>query len=186
MDRTARNMERYRRLMKVSDAARSANSFGLFQTGNSLERMQRELAHFPTLPDRARARKAERIIEHAEKAEERLEDEHSDVGLAQHVKGRSRRGLIVACGLFAAQLMTAAVAAFKPWLTPEILEKYHPTTLAGAVIFALAVFPARDFLFAYRFEKLKEKIGVVLEEIKADMRKERDGPGKKIAPGENA
>jgi len=170
----ARNMERYRRLMRVSDAVRSANTFGLFRTGNGLERIQRELAHFPTLPEGVRANKAERIIEHVEKAEARLMDEHSDVGIAHNVKGRARRGLIMSCALLAAQLATAAIAAFKPWLTPEILEKYHPTTLAGIAILALAAFPIRDFLYAYRFEKTKERICRVLQEVKNDMREERD------------
>jgi len=174
MERTARTKERYLRLMKVSDAARSANSFGLFRTGNGLERIQRELAHFPTLPDKIRPQRAERIIEHVEKAEARLEDEHSDVGLAHNVKGRSRRGLVASCVLFAAQVATAFVTVLKPWFTPDILEKYHPTSIAGLAILALAAFPIRDFLFVYRFEKVKEKTGTVLEEIKADMRKERD------------
>jgi hypothetical protein len=177
MNRLAQNSLRYQRLMRVSEAVQGANTFGLFRTGNSLERLQRELSHFPTLPEGMRAKRAQRIIGHAEKAESRLEDEHADVSLAQHVKGRSRRGLIVACVLFAAQVATAFVTVFKPWLTPEIIDKYHPTTIAGMAIFALAIIPARDFLFVYRFEKLKEKIGTVLEEIKADMRKERDKPG---------
>jgi predicted transcriptional regulator len=167
-------MERYRRLMKVSDAVRSANSFGLFRTGNGLERIQRELAHFPTIPEGVRAQKAGRIIEHVEKIEARLEDEHSDVSLAQNVKGRSRRGLVVSCALLAAQIATAVVTVLKPWFTPEIIEKYHPTTIAGLAILALAAFPIRDFLFAYRFEKLKERIGGVLQEVKHDMRKELD------------
>jgi hypothetical protein len=174
MDRTARNVDRYRRLMKVSDAARSANSFGLFRTGNGLERIQRELARFQAIPEKLRAGKAERIIAHVEKTEARLEDEHSDVGLAHNVKWRSRRGLIASCALFAAQVATAFVTVLKPWFTPDFLEKYHPTSIAGLAILALAAFPIRDFLFVYRFEKLKERTGAVLEEIKADMRVERD------------
>ena len=174
MDRMARNMERYRRLMRVSDAVQSAKKFYLFRTGNCLERIQRELAHFPTLPEGVRATKAERILERVEKTEARLTDEHSDVGIAHNVKGRARRGVVVSCMLLAAQLATAAVAAFKPWFTPDFLERYHPTTLAGIAILALAAFPIRDFLYAYRFEKTKERIGLVLQEVKNDMREERD------------
>ncbi len=167
----------YRLLSKVSGAAHTANTFGLFRTGNGLERLQRDLARFPALSEEARHNKAKNIIGHAVHVETVLEDEHSDVSIAGDVAGKGRRALIASCSLFAAQLCTLAVAALKPWLTPEILEEYHPTTIAGAVILALAIIPARSFLSVYRFGKAKETIGIALQDVKATMREERDKAG---------
>lgn len=179
MERKALGAQRYGRLMKVSEAARDANSFGLFLTGNRLEGLQHEMTRFQAAPERLKAGRAERVIKRAERAEEKLEDEHTDVGLAHNVKWRARRGLITACALFAAQLATAAVTVLKPWFTPDFLEKYHPTTIVGAVILALAAFPVRDFIFVHRFERLKERVGAVLEDVKADMGFERDSRAEK-------
>jgi hypothetical protein len=169
----------HERLMRVGELARSANSFGLFRTGNRLEGIQRQLAHFPALREERKAHKAQAIIRNAERAEAVLEDEHEDVALANRRQMRGRRGLIVSCALFAAMAADLAVLLTKPFFTPDFVEKYQPTSIAAAALLALAAFPVRDFVFVFRYDALKENVLSGLEGVKDRMREERDRAGKR-------
>lgn len=158
-------------LARLGDVHRNADKFQLFRTAQDVSRIQRELIRFKDSEEDESPERARRLITRIERAQTRAETEHEDVALSNNSAWRSRRGLIAACGLFAAQLTNLVILLVKPeTLTemPDILRD-HVNTLAGWVILALASFPIRDFIFVYRFNRIKEDCEKVLTDLKKEL-----------------
>ncbi len=157
-------------LASLEQAHREADRAQLFRTAEQLSRIKSEFIRFKDLGE-GRPQTARRLVGRIERADACLEEEHEDVGIANRYEQRSRRGLITVCALFGLQLANMASQILEPeafgWV-PDFLKGSVHQTLA-LVITALAAFPVRDFVFAYRFGKAKELASSALAGVKKEV-----------------
>ncbi len=157
-------------LARIGEAHLAADRSQLFRTGDELSHIRHDFMRFKDLGE-GRPEMARRLVRKIERAEETLAEEHGDVGTANRYEWRARRGLIGVCALFGVQLANLATQLLIPDATagmPEFLGGYAHRALAAALL-ALAAFPVRDFIFAYRFGKAKELGEGALAEAKKEL-----------------
>ncbi len=165
-----KRLEGHATLARIGEAHLAADRSQLFRTGDQLSHIRHDFMRFKDLGE-GRPEMARRLVRKIERAEETLAEEHGDVGTANRYEWRGRRGLIAVCALFGAQLVNLATQLFIPDATaglPDFMSGYTHRALAAALL-ALAAFPIRDFVFAYRFNKAKELGEGALAEAKKEL-----------------
>jgi hypothetical protein len=158
-------------LTRLGELHTSADRFQLFRSAQDIARIQREFMRFKDSEGRQKDSRARSLVARIERAESKVAQEHDDVGTANSSAWRSRRGLVSSCVLFAAQLANLAALALKPetfGFLPDALREHANASLAAAIL-ALALFPIRDFVFVYRFNKVKEDSENVLGGLKNEV-----------------
>ncbi len=163
-------LETHASLAKLDEAHKAADRAQLFRSAERLSHLQREFIRFKDLGD-GRPEMARRLVRKIERAEEVLHEEHEDVDAASRSSWRARRGLISVCALFGAQLVNLATQLLMPdafGTVPDFLKGYVHQSIAVALT-ALAAFPIRDFLIAYRFAKAKEMADGALGGLKKEL-----------------
>lgn len=176
--------EEQSKLMRLESMETAAHKFGLFKTGNGIKGIQEGLVVLDEQEKGQRGGKIIEVLKLVDRTEIELAGEYEDQKPEYKRKAVVGNGILI--GLLGAMAGDMALIFLKPNIMenlPDWLGQNLQKTIVG-VAACIAIYPVRCLYRDYKIDKLKDDIGALLGEIKADL-KALAGSEPKPAPRPN-
>lgn len=154
----------------------SAKRFSLLDSAANIETIRAGLNELNQAPAPEKRGKIEALQEDIIDTRLRLETEHAEMGI-EKVDWRKHRGVIGGIVIFAIQAFNFVTIMLPTEFLRNVANlssaaEKNIHMVAAPIIFALIAIPARDLIYAYRFEGLKSDIAKALGKIENELEKQ--------------